>query len=111
MEQDQLHQQLASIVSELQELCAVVRQSTTLSKNTALLLKRHTLRLNAVVVQHGIEECTEIVEENVLLVEQNAILVEQRECDVKSLLRLQEKLDALQAARDRKGDISRAASQ
>ena len=45
-----------------------------------------------------------MIGENVLLVEQNAILIEQRDYDVKSLLRLQEKLDELPAAHDRKGE-------
>jgi hypothetical protein len=39
-----------------------------------------------------------VIEENALLVEQNALLVEQRETDIKSLLRLEAKLDAIQAS-------------
>ena len=55
MGNDKLHQQLAAIVGELQELCAVVRQNTVLSKNSALLLKRHSVTLKDLLVEHGIE--------------------------------------------------------
>jgi hypothetical protein len=52
---------------------------------------------NAILLEHGIEKLPDVVEENALLIEQNVILVEQRENDIKSLLRLQEKLDAIHA--------------
>jgi hypothetical protein len=97
MEKDKILEQLVAIVAEMRELCAVLRQNTVLSKNTGLLLKRHTERMNALLLEHGIENMPDVVEENALLVEQNVILVEQRENDVKSLLRLQEKLDAIHA--------------
>jgi hypothetical protein len=97
MEKDKILEQLVAIVAEMRELCAVLRQNTVLSKNTGLLLKRHTERMNALLLEHGIEKMPDVVEENALLVEQNVILVEQRENDVKSLLRLQEKLDAIHA--------------
>jgi hypothetical protein len=57
----------------------------------------HTERMNALLLEHGIEKMPDVVEENALLVEQNVILVEQRENDIKSSLRLQEKLDAIHA--------------
>jgi hypothetical protein len=97
MEQEKILEQLVAIVAEMRELCAVLRQNTVLSKNTGLLLKRHTERMNALLLEHGIEKLPDVVEENALLIEQNVILVEQRENDIKSLLRLQEKLDAIHA--------------
>jgi hypothetical protein len=97
MEKDKILEQLVAIVAEMRELCAVLRQNTVLTKNNRLLLKRHTDRMNALLLEHGIEKLPDVVEENALLIEQNVILSEQRESDVKSLLRLQEKLDAIQA--------------
>jgi hypothetical protein len=53
--------------------------------------------MNALLLEHGIEKLPDVVEENGLLVEQNVILLEQREQDVKSLLRLEQKLNEIQA--------------
>jgi sulfite reductase beta subunit-like hemoprotein len=97
MGQDKILEQLVAIVAEMRELCAVLRQNTVLTKTNGLLLKRHTARMNALLCEHGVEKLADLVEENALLVEQNVILLEQRETDIKSLLRLQEKLDAIQA--------------
>jgi hypothetical protein len=97
MEEDKILAQLVAIAAEMRELCAVLRQNSVLSKNTGLLLKRHTQRMNTLLLEHGIEKLPDVVEENALLVEQNVILMEQRESDVKSLLRLQERLDAIYA--------------
>ncbi len=55
--------------------------------------------MNALLLEHGIAPLPDVVEESALLVEQNVILIEQRETDIKSLLRLQEKLDSLHASR------------
>jgi hypothetical protein len=75
----------------MQEICAVLRQNAVLAKNNGLLLKRHTARMNALLVEHGIEKLSDVIEENALLVEQNVIL------DIKSLLRLEQKLNEIQA--------------
>lgn len=98
MENDKILEQLVAIVAEMRELCAVLRQNAVLSRNTGLLLKRHTARMNALLLEYGIEKLPEVVEENALLVEQNVILIEQRESDIKSLLRLQKQLDAINAS-------------
>jgi hypothetical protein len=50
--------------------------------------------VNTLLLEHGIESLPDVVEENALLVEQNVILLEQRESDIRSLLRLQQTLDA-----------------
>jgi sulfite reductase beta subunit-like hemoprotein len=97
MEKDKILEQLVAIVAELRELCAVIRQNAVLTKNNGLLLKRQSARMNALLLQQGIESLPDVVEENALLVEQNVILIEQRECDIKSLMRLQQKLDAMHA--------------
>jgi hypothetical protein len=47
-----------------------------------------------------------VIEENALLVEQNVILLEQREQDVKSLLRLEQKLNEIQATHAEAGHKS-----
>jgi len=94
MEKDKILEQLVAIVAEMRELCAVVRQNTVLAKNNGLLLKRHTERMSALLLENRVEKLPDVVEENSLLVEQNMILIEQRESDIKTLLRLQEKLDA-----------------
>jgi hypothetical protein len=99
MGNDKFVEQLVAVVDEMRELCAVIRQNTVLAKNTAILLKRHTGRMNALLLEHGIEKLPDVVEENGLLVEQNVILLEQRERDVKSLLRLEQKLNEIQANR------------
>jgi len=109
VEKDKILAQLAAIVDELRDLCAVLRQNAVLSKNSALLLKRHTARMNALLLEHGIEKLPDVVEENSLLVEQNVILLEQRETDLKTLLRLQEKLDAIHASHTEAGHKSGAA--
>ena len=98
MGKDKIIEQLVAVVAEMQEICAVLRQNAVLAKNNGLLLKRHTARMHALLVEHGIEKLSDVIEENALLVEQNALLVEQRETDIKSLLRLEEKLDAIQAS-------------
>jgi sulfite reductase beta subunit-like hemoprotein len=90
--------QLVAISDELTKLCAVLKQNAMLSKNTGVLLKRQTARMNALLLEHGIEKLPDVVEENALLVEQNIILLDQRETDLKTLLRLQEKLDAIHAS-------------
>lgn len=95
MVKDKLLEQLVAVVAELQEICAVLRQNTVLSKNNGLLLKRHTARINGLLLEHGIEKLHDVVEENALLVEQNVILMEERASHFKSLRRLQEKLDEL----------------
>jgi hypothetical protein len=97
MGNDKIIEQLVAVVDEMRELCAVIRQNTVLAKNNAVLLKRHTGRMNALLLEHGIEKLPDVVEENGLLVEQNVILLEQREQDVKSLLRLEQKLNEIQA--------------
>jgi hypothetical protein len=71
MEKDKLLEQLGLIVVEMRELYAVVRQNSVLSKNTGLLLKRHTERMNVLLPEHGIEKLPDVVEENALLLEQN----------------------------------------
>jgi hypothetical protein len=98
MGKDKILEQLVAIVAEMRELCAVLRQNTVLTKTNGLLLKRHTATMNALLCEQGIERLPDLVEENALLVEQNVILLEQRETDIKSLLRLQEKLDAVHAS-------------
>jgi sulfite reductase beta subunit-like hemoprotein len=101
MGKDKILDQLVAIVAEMRELCAVLRQNTALTKTNGLLLKRHTARMNALLCEQGIESLPDLVEENALLVEQNVILLEQRDTDIKSLLRLQEKLDAVHASHAR----------
>jgi hypothetical protein len=98
VDKDKVFIQLVAISHELTELCAVLKQNAILSKNTGVLLKRHTARMNALLLEHGIEKLPDVVEENSLLVEQNVILLEQRETDLKALQRLQEKLDAIHAS-------------
>jgi hypothetical protein len=39
-----------AIVAEMRELCAVLRQNALLTKNNGLLLKRHTARMNALLL-------------------------------------------------------------
>jgi hypothetical protein len=97
MGNDKIIEQLVAVVDEMRELCAVIRQNIVLAKNNAVLLKRHTGRMNALLLEHGIEKLPDVVEENGLLVEQNVILLEQREQAVKSLLRLEQKLNEIQA--------------
>ena len=109
MDNEKIFEQLVAIVAEMRELCAVLRQNAVLSRNTGLLLKRHTARMNALLLEHGIEKLPEVVEENALLIEQNVILIEQRESDIKSLLRLQEKLDAIRAHHPDVADEANAA--
>jgi sulfite reductase beta subunit-like hemoprotein len=109
MGKDKVLEQLVAIVAEMRELCAVLRQNTVLTKTNGLLLKRHTARMNALLCNQGIEKLPDLIEENALLVEQNVILVEQRETDIKSLLRLQEKLDAIHASHADAGRESSAA--
>jgi hypothetical protein len=108
MGKDKILEQLVAIVAEMQEICAVLRQNAGLAKNNGLLLKRHTARMNELLLEHGIGKLSDVIEENALLVEQNVILVEQRETDMKSLLRLQEKLDAIQASHADSGQESTA---
>ena len=103
MGRDKILEQLVAIVGEMHELCAVLRQNAVLSKNNGLLLKRHTARMNALLLEHGIEKLPDVVQENALLIEQNVILTEQRESDIKSLLRLQEKLDAINSTHSESG--------
>jgi hypothetical protein len=68
--------------------------------------------MNTLLLERGIAKLPDVVEENALLIEQNVILIEQRESDVKSLLLLQEKLDAIQVRYGEaahKADAARAA--
>jgi hypothetical protein len=109
MGKDKILEQLVAIVAEMRELCAVLRQNAVLTKTNGLLLKRHTVRMNALLCEHGIDKLPDLIEENALLVEQNVILLEQRETDIKSLLRLQEKLDAIHASHADAGHESSAA--
>jgi hypothetical protein len=98
MGKDKVLEQLVAVVDELRELCAVIRQNTVLAKNNAVLLKRHTERMSTLLLQQGIDKVPDVIEENALLVDQNVILLEQREQDVKSLLRLEQKLSEIQAS-------------
>jgi sulfite reductase beta subunit-like hemoprotein len=109
MGKDKILEQLVAIAAEMRELCAVLRQNTVLTKTNGLLLKRHIARMNTLLYEQGIEKLPDLIEENELLVEQNVILLEQRENDIKSLLNLQHKLDAIHATHADAGHESSAA--
>jgi hypothetical protein len=65
--------------------------------------------MNSLLCEHGIEKLPYLIEENALLFEQNLILLEQRETDLQSLLRPQEKLDAIHTSHGGAGHESSAA--
>jgi hypothetical protein len=109
METDKILVQLVALLGEVQEISCVLRQNVTLSKNTGILLKRHSEKMNALLLQQGVETLPAVLEENSLLVDQNLILIEQREIDLQALQLLHAKLDALRADNPEHGHKARAA--
>jgi hypothetical protein len=110
MKEDKILTQLAAMIAAMEVLSGLLRRGVSISKNTAVLLKRNSERMTGLLLQHGIETLPGILEENSLLVDQNFILIEQRETDVQSLRLLQADLDALRASHAEDGLKRRAAS-